>query len=156
MIKVVLVLILLMGSGGYGAYAWITKLQGDNKVLQVNQSKLEGAVADQEVTIKKQMANAAQIQSINSELRKQQTALQKDKKNLANKLGRHELDILAENKPGLVVRIINRASKNELRCFEIQTGSPLTHDELAARKKSESNGECPELANPNLGKEEAS
>ena len=156
MIKVVLVLILLMGSGGYGAYAWITKLQSDNKVLQVNQSKLEGAVADQEVTIKKQMANAAKIQSINSELRKQQTALQKDKKNLANKLGRHELDILAENKPGLVVRIINRASKNELRCFEIQTGSPLTHDELAARKKSESNGECPELANPNLGKEEAS
>ena len=156
MIKVVIVLILLMGSGGYGAYAWITKLQSENKVLQVNQAKLEGAVAEQEVAIKQQAANAAQIQAANSELREQQTALQKDKKNLAKKLGRHELDILAENKPGLVVRIINRASKNELRCFEIQTGSPLTHDELAARKKSESNGECPELANPNLGKEEES
>ena len=145
-----------MGSGGYGAYAWITKLQNDNKVLQVNQSKLEGAVAEQEVAIKQQAANAAQIQAANSELREQQAVLQKDKKNLAKKLGRHELDILAENKPGLVVRIINRASKNELRCFEIQTGSPLTHDEHAARKKSESNGECPELANPNLGKEEGS
>jgi len=156
MIKVVIVLIMLMGSGGYGAYAWITKLQSDNKVLQVNQAKLEGAVAEQEVAIKQQAADAAQIQAANSKLREQQTALQKDKKNLAKKLGRHELDILAENKPGLVVRIINRASKNELRCFEIQTGSPLTHDELAARKKSESNGECPELANPNLGKEEDS
>ena len=153
MIKVVLILILLMGSGGYGAYAWITKLQSDNKVLQVNQAKLEGAVAEQEVAIKQQAANAAQIQAANSELREQQAALAKDKKNLANKLGRHELDILAENKPGLVVRIINRASKNELRCFEIQTGSPLTEDELAATKKSQSNGECPELANPNLGKE---
>ena len=153
MIKVVIVLVLLMGSGGYGAYAWITKLQSDNKVLQVNQAKLEGAVAEQEVAIKQQAANAAQIQAANSELREQQAVLQKDKKNLAKKLGRHELDILAENKPGLVVRIINRASKNEMRCFEIQTGSPLTHDELAARKKSESNGECPELANPNLGKE---
>ena len=141
MIKVVIVLILLMGSGGYGAYAWITKLQSDNKVLQVNQAKLEGAVAEQEVAIKQQAANAAQIQAANSELREQQAVLQKDKKNLAKKLGRHELDILAENKPGLVVRIINRASKNEMRCFEIQTGSPLTHDELAARKKSESNGE---------------
>ena len=138
MIKVVIVLILLMGSGGYGAYAWITKLQSDNKVLQVNQAKLEGAVAEQEVAIKQQAANAAQIQAANSELREQQAVLQKDKKNLAKKLGRHELDILAENKPGLVVRIINRASKNEMRCFEIQTGSPLTHDELAARKKSES------------------
>lgn len=156
MIKVVIVLIMLMGSGGYGAYAWITKLQSDNKVLQVNQAKLEGAVVEQEAAIKQQAANAAQIQAANSELREQQTVLQKDKKNLAKKLGRHELDILAENKPGLVVRIINRASKNELRCFEIQTGSPLTHDELAARKKSESNGECPELANPNLGKEEGS
>ena len=156
MIKVVIVLILLMGSGGYGAYAWITKLQSDNKVLQVNQAKLEGAVAEQEVAIKQQAANAAQIQAANSELREQQAVLQKDKKNLAKKLGRHELDILAENKPGLVVRIINRASKNEMRCFEIQTGSPLTHDELAARKKSESNGECPELANPTLGKEEES
>ena len=156
MIKVVIVLILLMGSGGYGAYAWITKLQSDNKVLQVNQAKLEGAVAEQEVAIKQQAANAAQIQAANSELREQQAVLQKDKKNLAKKLGRHELDILAENKPGLVVRIINRASKNEMRCFEIQTGSPLTHDELAARKKSESNGECHELANPNLVKEEES
>jgi hypothetical protein len=156
MIKVVLILILLMGSGGYGAYAWITKLQDDNKILQVNQSKLEGAVAEQEVAIKQQAANAAQIQAANSELREQQTALQKDKKNLAKKLGRHELDILAQNKPGLVEKIINRASKNELRCFEIQTGSPLTHDELAVRKKSLSNNECPKLANPNLGIEEDS
>ena len=156
MIKVVIVLVLLMGSGGYGAYAWITKLQNDNKILQVNQEKLEGAVAEQEAAIKQQAADAAQIQAANADLREQQAVLQKDKKNLAKKLGRHELDILAENKPGLVVKIINRASKNELRCFEIQTGSPLTHDELAARKKSESNGECPELANPNLGKEEES
>jgi len=156
MIKVVLVLILLMGSGGYGAYAWITKLQSDNKVLQVNQSKLEGAVSEQKAAIKQQAADAAKIQSANSELREQQTVLQKDKKNLAKKLGRHELDILAQNKPALVEKIINRASKNELRCFEIQTGSPLTHDELAARKKSQSNNECPELANPNLGKEEGS
>ena len=153
MIKVVLILILLMCSGGYGAYSWITKLQNDNKILQVNQSKLEGAVSEQKAAIKQHVADAAEIQAANADLRKEQTILEKDKKNLAKKLGRHELDVLAENKPGLVVRIINRASKNELRCFEIQTGSPLTEDELAATKKSQSNGECPELANPNLGKE---
>ncbi|MAG26975.1 hypothetical protein CMI47_15660 [Candidatus Pacearchaeota archaeon] len=156
MIQVVIILVLLMGAGGFGAYSWVTKLQAENKILQVNQEKLEGAVAEQEAAIKQQSAQAAQIQAANADLREQQAVLAKDKKNLANKLGRHELDILAENKPGLVVRIINRASKNEMRCFEIQTGSPLTHDELAARKKSESNRECPELANPNLGKEEDS
>ena len=151
MIKVVLILILLMGSGGYGAYAWITKLQNDNKILQVNQSKLEGAVSEQQAAIEQHVADAAKIQAANADLREEEAALQKDKKNLAKKLGRHELDVLAENKPGLVVRIINRASQNELRCFEIQTGSPLTPDELAATKKSEINGECPDIANPNYG-----
>ena len=156
MIKLILVFTLVMGGGGYGAYSWITKLQKDNQILQVNQSKLEGAVSEQQAAIEQHVADAASIQAANADLREQQAALEKDRKNLAKKLGRHELDILAENKPGLVVKIINRASKNELRCFEIQTGSPLTHDELAARKKSQSNGECPELANPNLGKEEES
>ena len=151
MIKVVLILILLMGSGGYGAYAWITKLQNDNKILQVNQSKLEGAVSEQQAAIEQHVADAAKIQAANADLREEQAALEKDKKSLAKKLGRHELDVLAENKPGLVVRIINRASQNELRCFEIQTGSPLTPDELAATKKSEINGECPDIANPNYG-----
>ena len=75
--------------------------------------------------------------------------LEKDRKNLAKKLGRHELDILAENKPGLVVKIINRASKNELRCFELQTGAPHTEEELLASKRSQLNSECPTLANPN-------
>ena len=131
MLKLILVFTLVMGGGGFGAYKWITKLQTDNQILQVNQSKLEGAVA----------ASKA--------------ALEKDRNNLTKKLGRHELDILAAAKPGLVVKIINRASKNELRCFEIQSGSPLTHDELAARKKSEINGECPGIANPNFGIEES-
>ncbi len=149
MIKVVLILILLMGSGGYGAYAWITKLQNDNKILQVNQSKLEGAVSEQKAAIDQHVADAASIQAANADLREEQAALEKDKKNLAKKLGRHELDILAENKPGLVVKIINKASQNELRCFELQTGAPHTEEELLASKRSQLNSECPTLANPN-------
>ena len=156
MLKVILVFTLIMSTSGYGAYRWITKLQTDNQILQVNQSKLEGAVAASEAAVKRHAADAASIQAANADLVASKAALEKDRNNLTKKLGRHELDILAAAKPGLVVKIINRASKNELRCFEIQSGSPLTHDELAARKKSESNGECPELANPNLGKEEAS
>ena len=149
MIQVVIILVMLMGAGGYGAYSWVTKLQSENKILQVNQEKLEGAVTSQEAVIANQQANAAKIQNANSKLREQHDSLQTDKKNLAKKLGRHELDILAQNKPGLVEKIINRASKNELRCYEIQTGSPLTEEEKAATKKSQTNGECPGIANPN-------
>ena len=150
MIQVVIILVLLMGAGGVGAYSWVTKLQAENKILQVNQEKLEGAVADQEAAIKQQAAQAAQIQKANSDLREAQVKLQADSKNLAKKLGKHELDILAENKPGLVGKLINRGSASEMRCFELATGAPHTEDELAATKKSQSNRECPELANPNL------
>ena len=155
MLKLVLVFTLVMGGGGFGAYKWITKLQTDNQILQVNQSKLEGAVAASEAAVKRHAADAASIQAANADLVSQKAALEKDRNNLTKKLGRHELDILAAAKPGLVVKIINRASKNELRCFEIQSGSPLTHEELAARKKSEINGECPGIANPNFGIEES-
>ena len=97
MIQVVIILVLLMGAGGFGAYSWITNLQAENQILQVNQEKLEGAVAEQEKTIANQQAEAAAIQKANSELREAQTKLRQDSKNLANKLGKHELDILAEN-----------------------------------------------------------
>ena len=149
MIKLILIFTLVMGGGGYGAYAWISKLQKDNQILQVNQSKLEGAVAGQEAAIKKHVADAASIQAANADLVTQKAALEKDRNNLTKKLGRHELDILAAAKPGLVVKIINRASKNELRCFELQTGSPHTEEELQANKRSQLNSECPTLANPN-------
>ena len=62
---------------------------------------------------------------------------------------RHDLGQLAYNKPGLVVKIINKASDNANRCVEIATGSPLTEDEINATKKSQINAECPRLANPN-------
>ena len=153
MIKLILIFTLVMGGGGFGAYKWITKLQKDNQILQVNQSKLEGAVSKQQVTIEQHMADAASIQAANADLRDQQAALEKDRKNLTKKLGRHELDILAASKPGLVVKIINRASKNELRCFELQTGSPHTEEELQANKRSQLNSECPTLANPNYKSE---
>jgi len=149
MIQVVIILVLLMGAGGFGAYSWVQKLQAENEILQVNQKQLQGAVDDQQLVINMHEANAKKIQKLNNELKLDVVAAQKDSKNLAKKLGRHELDILAANKPGLVEKIINRGSKNEMRCYEIASGSPLTEEELAATKKSQINGECPGSANPN-------
>lgn len=153
MFQVVIILVLLMGVGGFGAYSWITNLQAENQILQVNQEKLEGAVSQQKNVIETQKQEAAAIQQANVDLRDEQVRLRKDAKNLADKLGKHELDILAQNKPGLVTKIISKASNNEMRCFELATGAEHTEAELAATKKSQSNNECVELANPNFGKE---
>ena len=149
MIQLVIILVMLMGAGGFGAYTWVQRLQAENQILQVNQDKLQGALDDQALVVQMQEQDAKAIQKINASLRAEVDAAEKDAKNLAKKLGRHELDILAANKPGLVVKIIIRASKNEMRCYEIASGSPLTEEELAATKKSQINGECPGSANPN-------
>ena len=90
----------------------------------------------------------------NNALRAETSRLSKEKGNLAKKLGRHELDILAQNKPGLVARVINRASDNALRCFEVLTGAPLTPKEEAADTPSLYNRECPTI-HPKYGQEKS-
>ena len=65
--------------------------------------------------------------------------LQADKDKLSNRLSKHDIGNLAENKPGLVEKIINKASDSAVRCMEIASGSPLTEEEL----NGSPNRECP-------------
>ena len=150
-----------MAGGGFGAWTYMEKLQADNRVLQVNQEilkenelKLNDAIADQQAVIAAKAKQAEAIQTANAALRTETSRLNSERENLAKKLGKHELDILAQNKPGLVVRVINRASDNALRCFEVLTGAPLTPDEEAADKPSLYNRECPTI-HPKYGQEES-
>ena len=152
MIQIVIILVILLGGGGFGAWTYMQKLQADNQVLQINQEvlkenelKLNNAIAEQQAVIAAKAKQAEDIQTANAALRTETSRLNSEKDNLAKKLGKHELDILAQNKPGLVNRIINRASDNVMRCFEVLTGSPLTHDELQADKPSLYNRECPTI-----------
>jgi len=145
--KIIMFFIILSLAGG--GYAYLQKLQKDNAILKINTTKLEGAVSQNEQVIKQQTKDFEQVRTTLSTVQKQKDALQGDKDSLSKKLQRHDLGQLAYNKPGLVVKIINKASNNANRCIEIATGSPLTEDEINAVKKSQINGECPSLANPN-------
>ena len=152
MIQIVIILVILLGGGGFGAWTYMQKLQADNQVLQINQEvlkenelKLNDAIAAQDAVIAAKAKQAEDIQTANNALRAETSRLNSEKDNLAKKLGKHELDILAQNKPGLVSSVINRASDNALRCFEVLTGSPLTQDELQADKPSLYNRECPTI-----------
>ena len=158
MIQIVIILVILLGAGVFGGWTYMEKLRADNQVLQSNQEvlkenelKLNDAIAGQEVVIAAKAAQAAAIQEANNILRRETDRLDKEKANLAKKLGRHQLDILAENKPGLVTRVINKAGRNALRCFEVITGAPLTPKEEEASKPSQYNAECPTI-HPNYNK----
>ena len=161
MIQIIIILVILLGAGGFGGWTYMEKLRADNHVLEINQEvlkenelKLNDAIAEQQAVIVEKQRQAEQIQTANAALRTETSRLNSEKKNLAKKLGRHELDILAQNKPGLVVRVINRASDNAMRCFEVLTGAPLTPDEEAADRPSQYNRECPTI-HPKYGQEES-
>ena len=136
-LKIGLVIVMMAGAGG--GYLYVQKLQKDNATLKSNQIKLESAVEDQKNVIESQAADFKKIRNTLDKLETENAKLKKDKDSLTKRLGKHDIGNLAENKPGLVERIINGASKNATRCAEIASGSPLTEEELNGTP----NRECP-------------
>ena len=128
-----------MLAGAGGGYWYVQKLQKDNAILKENQIKLEGAVSEQKAVIEKQAEDFKKIRATLETLEKEKAKLQKDKDDLTKRLGKHDIGNLAENKPKLVEKIINGASKSAARCVEIASGSPLTEEELNGTP----NRECP-------------
>jgi hypothetical protein len=73
--------------------------------------------------------------------------IRKSNSELRNRLGKHEIGVLAAAKPKLVERIINNASNKAFRCFEIISGAPLTDNEMRSKDGKSFNSECPWLYN---------
>ena len=136
-IKIILGLILLAGAGG--GYLYVNKLQKDNAILKTNQVKLETAVAESNQVIEQQSKDLKKIRTTLKLVEELNDRLQADKDSLNKRLGKHDIGNLAENKPGLVEKIINKASDSAARCVEIASGSPLTEEELNGAP----NRECP-------------
>tara|TARA_R100000479_G_C6195334_1_gene132702 strand:- start:23 stop:472 length:450 start_codon:yes stop_codon:yes gene_type:complete len=136
-IKLIIAVVLMLGAGG--GYLYVNKLQKDNAILKENQIKLETAVAESNEVIQQQTQDLKKIRSTLKEVEEVNAKLQKDRDALNNRLGKHDIGNLAENKPGLVEKIINKASDSAARCMEIASGSPLTEEELNGKP----NRECP-------------
>ena len=135
--RIALIVILLAAAGG--GYLYVTKLQKDNAILKTNQVKLESAVDNQKIVIEQQTQDLKKIRSTLKQIEVVNAKLQADRDALNKRLGKHDIGNLAENKPGLVEKIINKASDSAARCMEIASGSPLTEEELNGTP----NRECP-------------
>lgn len=136
-LKIGLVLVMLAGAGG--GYLYVNKLQKDNAVLKTNQIKLETAVQESNQVIEQQTKDLKKIRSTIKQIEEVNAKLQADRDALNKRLGKHDIGNLAENKPGLVEKIINKASDSATRCLEIASGSPLTEEEINGTP----NRECP-------------
>ena len=136
-LRIALIFILLAGLGG--GYLYVNKLQKDNAILKTNAIKLESAVDDQKAVIEQQTKDLKQIRTTLKTIEELNDKLEADRDALNKRLGKHDIGNLAENKPGLVEKIINKASDSAARCMEIASGSPLTEEELNGTP----NRECP-------------
>jgi len=133
---------LLMGGLGYWYYSdsqsTIATLQKNNAVLETSLELSERAVN----TLKSNIATANnQITELNEDF----ADIRSQNNQLANKLEKHELGVLASRKPGLVERVINNATEKASRCFELLSGAELTEKEKNAALAKEANSECPWL-----------
>jgi len=148
-LRLVMIIALVGSIAGAGVY--VMKLRSDNAILKANQIKLESAVADQQAVIEQQNISYEKIIEANTKLQETISTQRKELADLGQRFNKGDRDIgqLAVDKTKAIEKIINNASENAQRCFEILTGSPLTEKEKNATKKSEVNPECPSIANPN-------
>ena len=114
-------------------------------ILNENNAKLEVAVQTQEEAIESLQRDYAraneELQKVNADFAK--TRAQNNV--LSNKLAKHDLAVLGNSKPGLVEKVVNRASAKAGRCFELLSGAELTETEKNATSDKAFNSECPWL-----------
>ena len=129
-----------------GAFYWYyNDTQEPMAILNENNAKLEVAVQTSEAAVEQLQVD---FQRASEELNKVNTEfadIRRQNRTLSDKLGRHDLGNLAENKPGLVERVINGASTKAGRCFELLSGAELTDKEKEAKNGKSFNSECPWL-----------
>ena len=147
--RLVMVIALIGSLAGAGFY--VNKLRSDNAILKANQIKVESAVEDQKAVIQDQKISYEKILDANKKLNITISTQKRELDDLNQRFNKNNRDIgkLAVDKTKIIEKIINKATDNSQRCFEILTGSPLTEKEKNATKKSEINPECPSVANPN-------
>ena len=145
----IITILLITGIAGAGMY--VMKLRSDNAILKANQTKLEGAIAEQNKVLEQQKQDFEAIMESNKKLNVLINTFKKDLEDLDQRFTKKNRDIgkLAIKRTEAIERIINKGGKNAARCIELASGAEHTEEELKATLKSKINPECPALANPN-------
>jgi predicted nuclease with TOPRIM domain len=111
--KIAVLLLLLSVAGG--GYLYVKNLQEDVDRITKNNVLLETAVNSKDQEINRLNEEIVQVREVNSRVTEESRKLNGEVDVLRNKLSEHDLGYLAENKPGLVQRIINKDIENSLK-----------------------------------------
>ena len=145
-----------IAAAAIGGFVYVKGLQKDLAVAKENMIKMEQAHKAQQKVIEQQKIDFQTIVDTNKQINDTNKLLLKefselDKKfNKINASGKkRDIGALGVKKPRLIEKIINKGTTNAQRCIEIASGAKLTEKEINAKKKSEINPECSNIANPN-------
>lgn len=126
-----------IATAGYWYYSWS---QDEIRTLRQNVATLEVAVDLQAETIssmeRDSKAVGKQVIIVSKQFREART----ENNVLRKKLAKHDVAFLAEKKPGLIQKIVNKGTANVGRCFEILSGAELTEKEKAGEINSKCTG----------------
>jgi hypothetical protein len=134
---------------------YVMNLKADLAISRENSAKLEQGIESQKLLMQQMREDIAEIQKVNKELHELANTQRAEVEALSNKFSQdargqsRDFGSLAKEKPGLIERLINRGTRNAMRCLEIASGAPRTKEELEAVTSSQINKECPSIANPN-------
>jgi len=129
-----------------GLVFYSNSLKADLAISVANEIKLESSVEKQKNTIARMESDFKKIQTINEKLN-ETTKAQIEQINTLNKKfnikanGKsRDFGAISRARPTTITKIINKATRNVNRCFEIATGAVIN--------EGEKNNECKNLVSP--------
>lgn len=124
--KVAIVAAVIIATMAGGFYLYYKDSQARMAILIENSAKLEQAVQTQSLAIAQLESDAKKFAELNRELTLNMQKAEEYKDTLISKLRRHDLTKLSEQKPGLIEKRINDATKKLFDEFEEITSHSST------------------------------
>tara|TARA_R110002167_G_scaffold68668_3_gene193857 strand:+ start:2569 stop:3051 length:483 start_codon:yes stop_codon:yes gene_type:complete len=129
-IKMLLILTVVIGAVGFGAWKYYQYTQEQIRIYAVNAATAELAQQQAEAAIESIKKDMVEIQAQFTAVSEEFAVAKGRVSKLEEKLSEHEIGNLAQKKPKLIEKIIDKGTADVLRCYEILTGSPLTEMRL--------------------------
>jgi hypothetical protein len=138
-----------------GGLWYVSNVKADLVQSQENARRLAEGIQEQKDLLKQMVEDVTAIQQTNRDLQNLAERYRGEVDTLTKKFSQdargnpRDFGQLAREKPELVERLVNRGTRNAMRCLELASGAVHTREELAAKSSGEINKECPAIANPN-------
>ena len=108
-----------------GGLWYVINIKADLATSEANNRQLVEATREQNLLLEQMKQDVAAIQQANAELQQQNEKQRRDVETLNSKFSKRDFGALAAEKPEVIERLVNRGSKNALRCMELAAGAPL-------------------------------